>query len=512
MKRLLALIVLGAVALEPSLEAAQLKKLKKVMSREGSEQRKEKREQRTRARIEELAAELYETDEEFREAVDQQHGNNLKKHMRRAFEVNTSQPSSPVVIREDRLRLHGRDTLYDNLMIQAYVNRLGQSLVPEGTLTYFSFRLINDPVPFAETLSTGTIYLSTGLVASLENEAQLAYVLAHEMAHVYLDHWKDWAKLELATEEYMERQERRQRWKILLAGGLGAAVGKQIDGDSGMMAGAFVGAAAVALTQPRVEVDWDTAQEDEADRLAFDALRELSYDTQEVPIVLAKLLDTAVQDRRVGLGFIGNPARLRERLAQAERLLVETSFATAATGSGSLLIDTHRYRQLMAELWRDNGIQALLFDMFRTAENNLRQAVEVRSNDPTALYYYGKLLSRVGRTEDELAQAREYFRRAAEHDTRNWNFGAHLHYAMTLLSETADPATVQMAAEQLQAYIESYSNYWVRQYAIRQLPSHLDTLYDFMSMSGQAGWSPDLPEAPPDYLFADWEEGARKVE
>ena len=512
MKRLLALMVVGAVALGPSLEAAQLKKLKKVMSREGSEQRKEKQEQRTRAKIKELAAELYETDEGFKDEVDAQHSINLRKHMRRAFDVNTSLPSKPIVIREDRLRLHGPDTLYDNLMIQSYINRLGQSLVPEGTLTYFSFRLINDPVPFAETLSTGTIYLTTGLVASLENEAQLAYVLAHEMAHVYLDHWKDWAKMELATERYLEQQERRRGWKVALASGLGSAIGEQIDGRGGARTGSWLGADIAHATQPRVEVDWDTAHEDEADRLAFDALREASYDTQEVPLVLAKLLDTAVRDRRVALGFIGNPIRLSERLAQAERLLAEASYGLASTETRSLLVDSHRYRQLMAELWRDNGIQAFLSDMFSTAESNLRQAVEIRSNDPTALYYYGKLLSRVGRTEEDLAEAREYFRRAAEHDTRNWNFGAHLHYAMTLLSETADPATVQMAAEQLQAYIESYSNYRVRQYAIRQLPSHLDTLYDFMSMSGQAGWSPDLPEAPPDYLFADWEEGARKVE
>src|SRR6185503_4036188 len=96
-------------------------------------------------------------------------------------------PARPTVVHDgDRLRLH--TGLYDNKLFGDYINRVGQKVVPAGSDKLFAFRLVADPTPLAYTLSTGTIYISTGLVSLLDNEAQLAYVLAHEMAHVQLDH------------------------------------------------------------------------------------------------------------------------------------------------------------------------------------------------------------------------------------------------------------------------------------------------------------------------------------
>ena len=48
----------------------------------------------------------------------------------------------------------------------------------------YTFRVLYDPIPKALTLSTGTIYISTGMLSVLDNEAELSYVLAHEIAHV----------------------------------------------------------------------------------------------------------------------------------------------------------------------------------------------------------------------------------------------------------------------------------------------------------------------------------------
>src|SRR5262245_51955991 len=159
---------------------------------------KEKREEQTKKaekaartydKIKEFSLDLYEKDSDFREEVEKHFDQIQQHHSAEAFSNNIATPARPTVVHDgDRLRL--QTGLYDNKLVQDYINRVGQRLVPPDSDKLFAFRLVAYPIPFADTLSTGTIYVSTGLVSLLDNEAQLAYVLAHEMAHVQLDHWK----------------------------------------------------------------------------------------------------------------------------------------------------------------------------------------------------------------------------------------------------------------------------------------------------------------------------------
>ncbi|HEY3104331.1 MAG TPA: M48 family metalloprotease, partial [Pyrinomonadaceae bacterium] len=85
-----------------------------------------------------------------------------------------------------------RDGLvFENEATNAYLFRIGQSLIPKGlTLENVSwkFRALRDPVPNAFALPNGSIYVSTGLLALMDNESQLASVIAHELTHVMRRH------------------------------------------------------------------------------------------------------------------------------------------------------------------------------------------------------------------------------------------------------------------------------------------------------------------------------------
>jgi hypothetical protein len=74
--------------------------------------------------------------------------------------------------------------------LHAYVNRIGQRLVNgiEGEKFPFTFKVVNDPSINAFALPGGPMYVHTGLIASADNEAQIAGVLGHEMGHVMLRH------------------------------------------------------------------------------------------------------------------------------------------------------------------------------------------------------------------------------------------------------------------------------------------------------------------------------------
>jgi predicted Zn-dependent protease len=84
-----------------------------------------------------------------------------------------------------------RRMLYQNPQVQAVVDRVAADIAPAVRDDYIRFRvhLIRDPSPVVFSLADGQIYLQTGLLARLENEAQLAAVIAHEAHHVAMhDH------------------------------------------------------------------------------------------------------------------------------------------------------------------------------------------------------------------------------------------------------------------------------------------------------------------------------------
>jgi Zn-dependent protease with chaperone function len=74
--------------------------------------------------------------------------------------------------------------------LQDYVERIGRKLVSTGMAGDYpySFKIVNDPSINAFALPGGPTFVHTGLLKSADNEAQVAGVMAHEIAHVALRH------------------------------------------------------------------------------------------------------------------------------------------------------------------------------------------------------------------------------------------------------------------------------------------------------------------------------------
>lgn len=114
---------------------------------------------------------------------------------RRAFNYAWS-PSEEIQIgTESDSQIIAQYGLYEDIEVAAYVDSLGQELVnvshfrrPGVDATFanmpFYFRVLDSPVVNAFALPGGYIYVTRGLLAHLENEAQLAVVLGHEIGHV----------------------------------------------------------------------------------------------------------------------------------------------------------------------------------------------------------------------------------------------------------------------------------------------------------------------------------------
>ena len=80
--------------------------------------------------------------------------------------------------------------LYADDGVQRYVNAVGQRLAAESERPDlpWTFRVVDDPTVNAFALPGGFIYLTRGIMTYLDNEAEMAAVLGHEIGHVTARH------------------------------------------------------------------------------------------------------------------------------------------------------------------------------------------------------------------------------------------------------------------------------------------------------------------------------------
>ncbi len=79
--------------------------------------------------------------------------------------------------------------LCDEPQITEFVNRMGQNLVRNSDAKPpFVFKVVEDASPNAFAFPGGYVFVNTGLIEIAEDEAELAAVLSHEIAHVAARH------------------------------------------------------------------------------------------------------------------------------------------------------------------------------------------------------------------------------------------------------------------------------------------------------------------------------------
>jgi hypothetical protein len=375
---------------------------------------------------------------------------------------------------------HNQAGLYPNPSLQAYVNRLGQSLIPKEAPddVYVTFRIVEDPYPYADSLPTGTIYLSTGMISLLDNESQMAFLLMHEASHILLSHHL----YRVVQEKILEKRANKMK---LIGSLLGAAVGGAVDGKKGVAVGATVGYLAARSVEIVQRYTFLKESQFEADQFAAQVLLEHGFDAREAPILMAKVGNIVRHSGpAVELAF-ADAGDLNERSARMKTLLdgsYQPAVARILSGNG-FRMSSPRYSQLLSELKRDNGLLALDRDLFVIARKNLEEAAAVRTDDPLTMYGLGMLYRMVGRTDEDLARAASYLKSAMEFDDVRHRFpAAYLQYAVELLSRE-DPQRYPEIQRALRSYVVLY-----QRQSGGELPREMPFVYDYLDLSGDRSW------------------------
>jgi predicted Zn-dependent protease len=79
--------------------------------------------------------------------------------------------------------------VYTSRTLQAFVDRVGQKVAKESNLPGpFHFFVLDDPVPNAHAVSSGYVFVTRGLLALVDDEAELAAAFGHELGHIEKKH------------------------------------------------------------------------------------------------------------------------------------------------------------------------------------------------------------------------------------------------------------------------------------------------------------------------------------
>ncbi|NEP17271.1 MAG: M48 family metalloprotease [Leptolyngbya sp. SIO4C1] len=196
--------------------------------------------------------------------------------------------------------------LYRSPVLQRYVDQVGQAVVEQSIAAQtpypFEFHVLDDPATVnAFALPGGQIFITTGLLAQLDSEAQLAGVLGHEVAHVVARHGS----------EHLARQQ--------LGAALVNAIGVAASEDARSAQQAAMIAQAVNQI---VNLRYGREDELESDRLGFEFMTEADYNPVGIVELMAILTES--QSRGRPPEFFSTHPNPDNRIERLEALIDET--------------------------------------------------------------------------------------------------------------------------------------------------------------------------------------------
>jgi len=211
-----------------------------------------------------------------------------------------SEPEEISIGNDVAARLLGAAPLAADAGLQRYVNHVGRWVAAQSPRPGLPWRfgVLEAPQVNAFAVPGGTIFVTRGLLASMKSEAELAGVLAHEIAHVLQKH----------------------HLKAIQKGAQTSLAG---DALAHALRDARSSQARDKLLSLGTELysrGLDKADELEADRLGVVLAARAGYDSYGLPAVLQSLQAMNAQDSSLALMFKTHPAP-GERLAMlAERM------------------------------------------------------------------------------------------------------------------------------------------------------------------------------------------------
>jgi predicted Zn-dependent protease len=277
---------------------------------------------------------------------------------------------------KEQRALESNGLVYQDPELEDYLNQVAARLMPDNAPAEMHIRVqvIKNPYLNAFAYPNGMIYIHSGLLARMNNEAQLASVLAHEMIHCIHRH---------AVRAF--RQYKNQpAYLIAFQQTLLKTKGLKDLAHSIGIAGAM---AAISGYSRELEA--------EADRVGFEWVLQAGYNPKEALSLFEQMLSDLDRDGSEEPFFSGSHPEVRQRAQNLQNLSMPAMIELA-----TLDLHSELFFAQLDQLLLDNARLDIRLGRFQVAQMGVEKYLRIRPDDTRAYFLLGEIHRQRGGTTD----------------------------------------------------------------------------------------------------------------
>jgi predicted Zn-dependent protease len=276
---------------------------------------------------------------------------------------------------DEQRRLADSEMIYDNPKLSSYLNEVAMKVLPEEARDKVGVevRVINNPYCNAFAYPNAKVYVHTGILARMENEAQLATLLGHEMAHV--------------THRHLLRERRSIRNKAAGLASFKATLGSvPLVGELSSALGELGTMASISGYSKELET--------EADNVGFEWMVAAGYDPRESPKLFAHLMAEMEEEDQDEPFFFGSHPKLADRQANYQSFIADRGYPQGGT------VNREIYENAVAPAIYETARLDLKAGRYAKAEKGIQRYLKIYPRSGRAHYLLGEVYRQRNHRDD----------------------------------------------------------------------------------------------------------------
>lgn len=293
---------------------------------------------------------------------------------------------------EEQKVIDNSGLIYEDRELEVYLNEIAKRIQPPEIFDHIPFKVkvIVNPHLNAFGYPNGTIYVHTGMLARMENEAQLATLLAHEMTH--------------STHRHVVKQFRNKKNLTAFLATVRVTVGGLVFGIGDLAT--LLGTVGTLASVTGYSRDLET----EADIEGMKRIVKAGYNPEEAPKLYIHLKRELEEEKKKEPFFFGTHPRLKERIRNYEALL-KTEYQGQRGGIKNSEVFLEKIHRVILE----NAILDLKVGRFKVAQKGVEKYLSIKPNDAKAYFLLGEIFRQKG-GEGDTEKAKKHYQEAISID------------------------------------------------------------------------------------------------
>ena len=277
--------------------------------------------------------------------------------------------------------------LYHEPELENYLNRIANNLEAHSVTPDFEvqIKVLKDPNLNAFAYPNGVIYIHSGILARMDNEAQLAALLSHEITHCTHRH------------SFRVMRSIKDRPAYIAAVQNTLAKISAVQGVARLL-GATGSMAAVS--------GYTRELESEADQVGLDLMAKANYDSTEALRLFEHLKQEIEAEGIEEPFFFGTHPNVQQRIKNVSGWLAGNN-----KGNHAIVKNTAEFQARLQRVVLANARLDLRLGRFGIAQKTVAKYLEMRPNDARAYYLFGEIF-RQRDGQDDAGTAVSYYEKA----------------------------------------------------------------------------------------------------